>query len=125
MWLQHFEDFVVGHFCNRGRDILVACRAYMDGARVGSVVKGGVKDVNMDDKSYSQRFKNSVAVMLILLSRYFTEIGAADSKKFLLPVLPATAMKVKKHKAVQDVSAGYRNHQRKVCDIKYVLVADS
>ncbi|KAK7849781.1 putative ubiquitin-conjugating enzyme e2 26 [Quercus suber] len=90
---KHFEDFVVGHFCNRGCDILVACRAYMDGAQVGSVVKGGVKDVNMDDKSCSQRFKNSVAVMLILLSRYFTEIGAEDCKKFLLPVLPATAMK--------------------------------
>ena len=64
MWLQHFEDFVVGHFCNRGRDILVACRAYMDGAPLGSV-KGGVKDVNMDDRCSSRRFRNSLAVMLI------------------------------------------------------------
>ena len=98
MWLQHFEDFVVGHFCNRGRDILVACRAYMDGAPLGSV-KGGVKDVHMDDRCSSRRFRNSLVVLLILLSRYFTEIGAEDCKECLLPVLPE--MKVKKRKAVQ------------------------
>ena len=70
----------------------------MDGAPLGSV-KGGVKDVNMDDRCSSRRFRNSLAVMLILLSRYFTEIGAEDCKEFLLPVLPE--MKVKKRKAVQ------------------------
>ena len=33
--------------------------------------------------------------------------------------------KSKKGKEKQDVSDGYGGHQAKVCDIKYVLVADS
>ena len=70
MWLQHFEDFVVGHFCNCGRDILVACRAYMDGAPLGSV-KGGVKDVNMDDRCSSRRFRNSLAVIDIIVKVFY------------------------------------------------------
>lgn len=98
MWLQHFEDFVVGHFCNRGRDILVACRAYMDGAPLRSV-KGGVKDVNMDDRGSSRRSRNALAVVLMLFSRHFTKIGAKDCGKYLLPMLPE--MKMKKCKAIE------------------------
>ncbi|KAK9077167.1 hypothetical protein SSX86_005503 [Deinandra increscens subsp. villosa] len=34
----NFEAFVVGHFRNRALDILKACKAYMEGLQVGSVV---------------------------------------------------------------------------------------
>ncbi|KAL6865270.1 hypothetical protein ACP4OV_016421 [Aristida adscensionis] len=35
---QHFEDLVAGHFRERGRAILAACKYYMEGHTVGSVV---------------------------------------------------------------------------------------
>jgi len=35
---QHFEDLVAGHFRQRGRAILAACRYYMAGNKVGCVV---------------------------------------------------------------------------------------
>ncbi|KAA8526833.1 hypothetical protein F0562_008938 [Nyssa sinensis] len=57
---KHFEDFVVGHFFKRAHDILVACKAYMDGAQVGCLA-GGVQDVDAGDKSCSQHFKQTLA----------------------------------------------------------------
>jgi ubiquitin-conjugating enzyme E2 O len=85
MWLQHFEDFVLGHFSNRAHDILVACKAYMDGAQVGSLVKGGVQDVDVGDKSCSKRFKDSLAGYVDMLVKDFTKIGAENCEKFLSP----------------------------------------
>ncbi|KAL6624721.1 hypothetical protein ACP70R_032042 [Stipagrostis hirtigluma subsp. patula] len=35
---QHFQDLVAGHFRERGRAILAACKYYMEGHMVGSVV---------------------------------------------------------------------------------------
>lgn len=82
---EHFEDLVVGHFCNRAHDILVACKAYMDGAQVGSLVKGGVQDVDLSDKSCSKRFKDSLAGYVDMLVKVFTQIGAEDCEKFQSP----------------------------------------
>ncbi|KAM1758567.1 hypothetical protein ACFX11_007687 [Malus domestica] len=83
--MQHFEDLVLGHFYNRARDILVACKAYMDGAQVGCLVKGGVQDVDEGDKSCSQRFKGSVADHLPMLVAEFTRIGVKDCERFISP----------------------------------------
>ncbi|KAB1202971.1 putative ubiquitin-conjugating enzyme E2 26 [Morella rubra] len=80
---KHFEDFVLGHFCNRAHDILVACKAYMDGAQVGCLVKGGVQDVDVSDKSCSKRFKHSLAAYVDMLVKAFTQIGAENCEKFL------------------------------------------
>ncbi|KAM1343471.1 hypothetical protein PS2_007603 [Malus domestica] len=82
---KHFEDLVLGHFYNRARDILVACKAYMDGAQVGCLVKGGVQDVDEGDKSCSQRFKGSVADHLPMLVAEFTRIGVKDCERFISP----------------------------------------
>jgi ubiquitin-conjugating enzyme E2 O len=38
--LQYFEDLVAGHFRERGRPILAACKYYMEGYKVGSRVPG-------------------------------------------------------------------------------------
>ncbi|KAB2615887.1 ubiquitin-conjugating enzyme E2 25 [Pyrus ussuriensis x Pyrus communis] len=82
---KHFEDLVLGHFYNRARDILVACKAYMDGAQVGCLVKGGVQDVDEGDKSCSQRFKTSVADHVPMIVAEFTRIGVKDCERFVSP----------------------------------------
>ncbi|KAJ7948651.1 Ubiquitin-conjugating enzyme like [Quillaja saponaria] len=82
---KHFEDFVAGHFCNRAHDILVACKAYMDGAQVGCLVKGGVQDVDEGDKSSSKGFKDSLPGYLDMLVKEFIRIGARDCEEFLSP----------------------------------------
>ncbi|XP_022867407.1 probable ubiquitin-conjugating enzyme E2 25 isoform X2 [Olea europaea var. sylvestris] len=80
---KHFEDFVVGHFCKRSRDILVACKAYTEGAQVGCLVKGGVQDVDEGDKSCSQDFKANLAGFITTLVNAFSQIGAKDCQEFL------------------------------------------
>ena len=87
VWLQHFEDFVMGHFRNRARDILVACKAYMEGAQVGSLVKGGVQDVDVGDRSCSKRFKDSLAGYVDMLVKAFTQIGAEGCEIFQSPAM--------------------------------------
>ncbi|KAJ7981739.1 Ubiquitin-conjugating enzyme like [Quillaja saponaria] len=82
---KHFEEFVWGHFCNRAHDILVACKAYMDGAQVGCLSKGGVQDVDEGDKSSSKRFKDSLPAYLDMLVKEFTKIGARGCENFLSP----------------------------------------
>lgn len=79
---KYFEDFVVGHFRSHAHDILAACKAYMDGAQVGCLVKGLVQDVN-GNKSCSQVFKTSLAGFLPTLVKELTQIGAKDCEKFL------------------------------------------
>ncbi|KAL4312282.1 hypothetical protein GQ457_01G004580 [Hibiscus cannabinus] len=80
---KHFEDFVVGHFYGRAQNILVACKAYMDGAQVGCLAKGGIQDVDEGDKSCSKKFKDSVAGCINMLVKEFTVLGVKDCEKFL------------------------------------------
>jgi len=96
--LQYFEDFVLGHFFRSAQDILVACKAYTDGAQVGSLVRGGVQDVDEGDKSCSPTFKASLAGFIKTVIDTFKEIGVKDCDKFLhltqrgtgvAPVVPA------------------------------------
>lgn len=82
---KHFEDFVVGHFFKRALDILVACKAYMDGAQVGCLVKGGVQDVDEGDKSCSQDFKATLGAYFKPLVDAFTQIGVKDCEQFIPP----------------------------------------
>lgn len=82
---KHFEDFVVGHFFKRALEILVACKAYMDGAQVGCLVKGGVQDVDEGDKSCSQNFKATLGAYIKPLVEAFTQIGVKDCEQFIPP----------------------------------------
>ncbi|KAI4333668.1 hypothetical protein L6164_018448 [Bauhinia variegata] len=79
---KNFRDFVLGHFRSRAHDILVACKAYMDGAQVGCV-KGGVQDVDEGDRSCSEQFKKSLAHSVDQLVKEFAKIGFKDSEKFI------------------------------------------
>ncbi|RRT57292.1 hypothetical protein B296_00047343 [Ensete ventricosum] len=78
----HFDDFVAGHFRNRGHAILVACKAYMGGAQVGCVVGEGVHDVCKDDTSCSPAFKSSLEKLFEDLLMEFA-IKGADCIEFL------------------------------------------
>lgn len=80
IWLQHFDDLVTGHFHSHAHDILSACRAYMGGAVVGSVVKGKIQDGSK--KGTSSEFAASIRGMINGLVSSFTKIGAEDCEQF-------------------------------------------
>lgn len=73
---------MAGHFRTRGYAILVACRAYMEGAQVGCLVGDGVQDVDEGDKSSSDNFKTSLMRIFDDLLMEFTVKGA-DCDEFL------------------------------------------
>ncbi|KAK1582881.1 hypothetical protein Q3G72_019223 [Acer saccharum] len=80
---KYFKEFVVGHFYKCARDIVTACKAYMDGARVGCLVKGGVQDVDEGDKSSSEGFKNSLCGYVDMLVKEFKQIGVKNYENIL------------------------------------------
>ncbi|XP_073122398.1 uncharacterized protein [Henckelia pumila] len=102
----HFEDFVVGHYCKYARDIMVSCKAYLDGAQVGCLVKGGVQDVDEGDKSCSQHFKNSLAGFIPILVNAFSQIGAKDCQEFLSSSLKATGSATAAPRALNLIPLG-------------------
>ncbi|KAK1414310.1 hypothetical protein QVD17_30054 [Tagetes erecta] len=79
---KHFEDLVIGHFQHRVRDILMACKAYTEGVQVGSLVKGGVQDVDEGNNSCSPNFKHDVGSYIKTLIAAFTKIGAKEAEDF-------------------------------------------
>ncbi|KAL3652554.1 ubiquitin-conjugating enzyme [Castilleja foliolosa] len=79
---KHFEALVLGHFCKHARDIMVSCKAYLEGAQVGCLVRGGVQDVDEGDKSCSENFKYRLAGLITKLIDTFTRIGAKDCDEF-------------------------------------------
>ncbi|KAI3927191.1 hypothetical protein MKW92_013529 [Papaver armeniacum] len=57
---KHFEEYVVGHFRGRAQTILATCKAYIEGAQIGSVVEEEVQDDNesgeeVQDENESQK----------------------------------------------------------------------
>ncbi|GMH05648.1 hypothetical protein Nepgr_007488 [Nepenthes gracilis] len=79
---KHFEDFVFGHFFMHAHDILVACEAYLNGAQVGTLVKGGVQSVDIGDKSCSESFKLNLPSYINALVQAFSKIGVKDCEKY-------------------------------------------
>ncbi|RZC48294.1 hypothetical protein C5167_041253 [Papaver somniferum] len=62
---KHFEDYVLGHFRLRAYTILATCKAYIEGAQIGSVVEEEVQDDNeseeeVQDDNESQKSRSSV-----------------------------------------------------------------
>ncbi|KAH0656357.1 hypothetical protein KY285_031239 [Solanum tuberosum] len=79
---KHFEDLVIGHFRCHAVDILSACKAYIEGAPVGSVVKGIVQDLSATAEKSSSTFRESVSRMKNGLISLFTKNGANDCDRF-------------------------------------------
>ncbi|KAJ0102576.1 hypothetical protein Patl1_04667 [Pistacia atlantica] len=80
---KHFQDFVVGHFYESAHNILIASKAYMDGAQVGSHVKGGPQLIDKCNRSCPKHFKDSLAANIDLLVKEFSKIGVKDCENFL------------------------------------------
>lgn len=81
--MQHFEALVADHFRSQARDILVACKAYMDGAVVGyDVVRDGVPEIGQADGGNSLEFKHKLGQMMNILVTNFTRNGATDCEQF-------------------------------------------
>ncbi|KAJ0110923.1 hypothetical protein Patl1_02251 [Pistacia atlantica] len=81
--LQHFEDLVAYHFRNHAHDILVACKAYMEGAVVGTVVvKDGIIEGGKVEKGGSSLFKTKVGQMMNILITNFTKNGSTGCEQF-------------------------------------------
>ncbi|KAG0485978.1 hypothetical protein HPP92_010057 [Vanilla planifolia] len=100
---KHFEDFVAGHFRSKGQTILVACKAYIEGAQVGCVVGDGVQDVDEGDKSSSSNFKKNLSELFEQLLMEFAVKGADCSKILAQKVIDGAA------KAAATASSGSRH----------------
>ncbi|CAI9107246.1 OLC1v1006563C1 [Oldenlandia corymbosa var. corymbosa] len=91
---KHFEELVAGHFSRRARDILVACKSYIDGAQVGCLVKGSVQDPKQSNKRCSEYFRKHLAEYITILVEAFREMGVNDCDEFLSLTQNATAAKI-------------------------------
>ncbi|KAI3837442.1 hypothetical protein MKW92_002589 [Papaver armeniacum] len=99
---KYFEDYVLGHFRLRGHSILAACKTYIEGAQVGSIVAEedvnenqksvsevgniveGAKDVNEGQKSGSSlQFRSKVGTMAGNLVPFFISNGAKNCEQFI------------------------------------------
>ncbi|XP_063936153.1 putative ubiquitin-conjugating enzyme E2 38 [Daucus carota subsp. sativus] len=81
---RHFEDFVSGHFLVRGRAILLACRAYMEGADIGCIVKDEIQGPRKVEKRNLTGFKRDIARLMNPLIVNFTMNGSEDCAEFHL-----------------------------------------
>jgi ubiquitin-conjugating enzyme E2 O len=73
-----FEVFVKNHFCRRGRRILRACEAYMDGCTVGSLDDEACPTELSKERPSSAGFRLALANVVPRLLQAFKEIGADD-----------------------------------------------
>lgn len=79
---KHFEPLVAGHFRTYAHEILSSCKEYMDGAEVGSLVKGKIPEGASEEKNVSREFKEAVAKMVNGLVANFTRNGATDCEQY-------------------------------------------
>uniref|UniRef100_A0A1J3HK00 E2 ubiquitin-conjugating enzyme n=1 Tax=Noccaea caerulescens TaxID=107243 RepID=A0A1J3HK00_NOCCA len=75
---KHFEEFVRSHYSVRAHDIVKACNAYQDGAPLGSMVKGGVQDVEEASQSGSQKFRTDVTKFMKPVVEEFVKLGVKE-----------------------------------------------
>ncbi|XP_006654169.2 putative ubiquitin-conjugating enzyme E2 38 [Oryza brachyantha] len=107
---EHFEDLVAGHFRERGHAILAACKYYMEGHKVGSIVPNEDEDGKQQDNTdaagsssssggaksqpksidlctgRAESFKTNMTVLFEELLMEFNVKGA-DTKKFCVEKL--------------------------------------
>jgi len=80
--MQHFEEFVEEHFTRRSHHILLACKAYMDGAPVGCSLESRRATGIAGQDSCSTGFKIMLAKLFPKLVSGFTKRGI-DCSQFL------------------------------------------
>ncbi|KAG2309814.1 hypothetical protein Bca52824_029562 [Brassica carinata] len=73
---KYFEDFSYGHFFSCAHDVLKACDAYRNGAPVGSLVRGKVKEGEESSERCSEWFRKDVGAFVdTLLLKEFILLG--------------------------------------------------
>ena len=80
-----FEDFVRNHFLHRGRHVLLACKAYLEGRLVGTL--GGEARAADQGRSCSAGFRLALANVVPRLVEAFAAIGAHGCEEFDRPPL--------------------------------------
>ncbi|KNA20731.1 hypothetical protein SOVF_049720 [Spinacia oleracea] len=83
---KYFEDLVFGHFYMHAHDILAACKAYLDGAEVGSYDKNKSPASEVNGSNCSELLKMTLPTYIKSLVEAFTKIGVKDCEKYLVPV---------------------------------------
>lgn len=84
--VQPFEEFVAGHFRTRAYFILTACKSYVEGAPVGSVVHNLVPSISSTTPANSQKeFESAVSGTMNTLIAFFTKNGSTDCDEFRSP----------------------------------------
>ncbi|TKY59796.1 putative ubiquitin-conjugating enzyme E2 38 [Spatholobus suberectus] len=83
---KHFEELVAGHFRTRAYDILTACKSYVEGAPVGSVVHNLAQNSGNSSTANGQKeFESAVSRMMNTLIAFFTKNGSTDCDEFRSP----------------------------------------
>ncbi|KAF8099662.1 hypothetical protein N665_0239s0006 [Sinapis alba] len=75
---KHFEEFVRSHYFMRAHGIVKACKAYKNGAPLGSMVKSGVQDVSETSKRGSDKFSAEVACFMKTVVDEFVKLGVKE-----------------------------------------------
>ncbi|KAL0864297.1 hypothetical protein Bca101_043415 [Brassica carinata] len=75
---KHFEEFVRSHYFVRAHDIVKAANAYIEGAPVGSIVKG-------TSQGGSMKFRTDVAVFMKTVVDEFVKLGVKELEDKLKP----------------------------------------
>lgn len=81
LWMQHFEDLVIGHFHNRAVTILTICRGFDKGVPVGCGVNGG-------EEKGSLGFRKNVERYMFTLIGALKDIGVGNLDKFVPEIVP-------------------------------------
>lgn len=79
--MQHFEALVEEHFRKRGQHILLACKAYLQGASIGCAFGCG-KSEHENQKGTSTGFKIMLAKLFPKLVEAFSDKGI-DCNQFV------------------------------------------
>ncbi|XP_019090896.1 PREDICTED: putative ubiquitin-conjugating enzyme E2 38 isoform X2 [Camelina sativa] len=74
----HFEEFARSHYFLRSHDIVKACNAYKNGVPLGSMVKGGVQDLEQTSQSGSKKFRADVASSMQTVVDEFFKLGVKE-----------------------------------------------
>ncbi|CAH8354134.1 unnamed protein product [Eruca vesicaria subsp. sativa] len=82
---KHFEEFVRSHYFERAHDLVKAANAYIDGAPLGSIVKGGVQDIEESSEGGSMKFRTDVAVFMKTVVEELVKLGVKELEDKLKP----------------------------------------
>ncbi|CAJ1938879.1 unnamed protein product [Sphenostylis stenocarpa] len=80
-----FEELVAGHFRSRAYFILTACKSYVEGAPVGSVVHHLGPSIGSTTADGQKEFESAVSRMMNTLIAFFTKNGSTDCDEFRSP----------------------------------------